>query len=90
MLEDLLKKQKVSLDAAFEVKMASNYIMMYQPTGPALQKKIQITTDKKLTDIIAAISKKKKDDSNKRKKSFLTNIAYPLSRPWPKNQALLC
>ncbi len=78
MLEELLKKQNVSLDAEFELKMASNYIMMYQPTGPALQKKIQIATDKKLTDIIAAISKKKKDESSKRKKSFLTSVAYPL------------
>ena len=78
MLEDLLEKLDLTVSAVFELKMASNYIMMYQPTGPDMQKKIQIATDKKLTDIIAAISKYKKDDGNKRKKSFLTRVAYPL------------
>jgi ferredoxin/flavodoxin len=78
MLEDLLGKQGLPLSAVFELKMASNYIMMYQPTGPDLQKKILISTDKKLADIIAAISKNKKDDGSKRKKSFLTRVAYPL------------
>lgn len=78
MLEELLEKQELPLTAAFELKMASNYIMMYQPTGPDLQKKILISTDKKLTDIITAISKNKQDDGSKRKKTFLTRVAYPL------------
>ncbi|MBI4856382.1 MAG: 4Fe-4S binding protein [Acetobacterium woodii] len=80
MLEALLEKQGLPLSASFELKMASNYIMMYQPTGPDLQKKIQISTDKKLVDIITGISKNKKDDESKRKKSFLTSVAYPLYR----------
>jgi len=78
MLEELLVKQELPLTAVFELKMASNYIMMYQPTGPELQKKIRISTDKKLAEIIAAVLKNKKDDGSKRKKSLLTRVAYPL------------
>lgn len=78
MLEELLEKQGLPLTAAFELKMASNYIMMYQPTGPDLQKRILNSTDEKLADIIAAISKNRQDDGSKRKKSFLTRVAYPL------------
>lgn len=78
MLEELLEKQSLPLSAAFELKMASNYIMMYQPTAPENQKKILILVDKELADIIATISKNKKDDESMRKKAFVTKVAYPL------------
>ncbi len=78
MLEALLQKSGLPLDAGFEIKMASNYIMMYQPTAPDKQKKIQLSVDKKLKNIVTAITNNKKDDLSKRRKSFLTKVAYPL------------
>ncbi|AFA49079.1 EFR1 family ferrodoxin [Acetobacterium woodii] len=80
MLEALLQKSGLPLNAGFEIKMASNYIMMYQPTAPDKQKKIQLSVDKKLKSIVTAITNNKKDDLSKRKKSFLTKVAYPLYR----------
>lgn len=77
MLEEKLKKQGLPLGAAFELKMTSNYIMMYQATTPDVQKKELTAADEKLVEMIAAISKNKKDEG-KRKKAFITKVAYPL------------
>lgn len=78
MLEELLKKQGLPLSAVFQIQMASNYIMMYQPTSPQSLKRIQESADKKLAETIEAILRKKQEDPGKRKKNMVTRIAYPL------------
>jgi len=79
MLASLLKKQNYKLNSTFELKMTTNYVLMYEIPTLEEQKSDLISADKKISTIVNAIKKNKNNDytSNARSR-LMTKVAYPL------------